>query len=318
MNTTNEFQLIWEYNLLRTFVRHIFMATWNENVGINEENVLNLDILDIKGLLENPPTEENSFFECQVEYNQVKDDVKDKDPSWKIAMGVYVGLLPEINNTQELHNSDIALDFMLRVRSYDLSYLRDCAIFNHKIQSIADDFLKLSNTDINENPGALLSVDTVKGAAELYETVKDVNNAPRDFRIDTHGREWYTDHKGCLHRIMHHDFDFNGMSDIDYTDTFSDIDANALFESYSKEIYKKFNDSKNSDEYFVRGVIVPMMAAYVGCDHLFEPEQDKNADVHLYRLYGMVKEQIDVNDHKAVLDYMSKVKFMISALLPNE
>ena len=32
----------------------------------------------------------------------------------------------------------------------------------------------------------------------------------------------------------------------------------------------------------------------------------------------MVKEQIDVNDHKAVLDYMSKVKFMISALLPNE
>lgn len=314
MNTTNEFQLIWEYNLLRTFVRHIFMATWNENVGINEENVLNLD-LDIERLLKNPP----SFFEGQVEYNQVKDDVKDKDPSWKIAMGVYVGLLPEINNTEELYSSDIALDFMLRVRSYDLSYLRDCAIFNHKIQSIADDFLKLSNTDINEDPGALLSVDTIKGDVDkLYETVKDVNNAPRDFRIDTHGREWYTDHKGCLHRIMHHDFDLSSMSAVDYTDTFADIDDNAKLQSYSKEIYKKFNDSKNSDEYFVRGVIVPMMAAYVGCDHLFELKQDKNADVHLDRLYDMVKEQIDVNDHKSVLDYMSKVKFMISALLPNE
>ena len=61
-----------------------------------------------------------------------------------------------------------------------------------------------------------------------------------------------------------------------------------------------------------------MMAAYIGCDQLFELKQDKNADVHLNRLYHMVKEQIDVNDHKAVLDYMSKVKFMISALLPNE
>lgn len=48
MNTNNEFQLIWEYNLLRTFVRHVFMATWNEKEGINEENVLNLDI---EGLL---------------------------------------------------------------------------------------------------------------------------------------------------------------------------------------------------------------------------------------------------------------------------
>lgn len=25
MNTNNEFQLIWEYNLVRTFVRHVFM-----------------------------------------------------------------------------------------------------------------------------------------------------------------------------------------------------------------------------------------------------------------------------------------------------
>ncbi len=316
MNTNNEFQLIWEYNLLRTFVRHVFMATWNEKEGINEENVLNLDI---EGLLKNPSTEENSFFEGQVKYIPTKFEIKDNYELWQTAIGVYVGLLPEINNTKELHSSDIALDFMLRVRSYDLSYLRDCAIFNHKIQSIADDFLKLSNTDINEDPGALLSIDTIKGdVVDIYKTMKDVNNAPRDIRIDTHGREWYTDHRGCLHRIMHHDFNFSGMSDTDYTDTFADMDDNVLFQSYSKAIYEKFKDSKNSDEYFVRGVIVPMMAAYIGCDQLFELKQDKNADVHLNRLYYMVKEQIDVNDHKAVLDYMSKVKFMISALLPNE
>lgn len=316
MNTNNEFQLIWEYNLLRTFVRHVFMATWNEKEGINEENVLNLDI---EGLLKNPSTEENSFFEGQVKYIPTKFEIKDNYELWQTAIGVYVGLLPEINNTKELHSSDIALDFMLRVRSYDLSYLRDCAIFNHKIQSIADDFLKLSNTDINEDPGALLSIDTIKGdVVDIYKTMKDVNNAPRDIRIDTHGREWYTDHRGCLHRIMHHDFNFSGMSDTDYTDTFADMDDNALFQSYSKAIYEKFKDSKNSDEYFVRGVIVPMMAAYIGCDQLFELKQDKNADVHLNRLYYMVEEQIDVNDHKAVLDYMSKVKFMISALLPNE
>lgn len=202
MNTNNEFQLIWEYNLLRTFVRHVFMATWNEKEGINEENVLNLDI---EGLLKNPSTEENSFFEGQVKYIPTKFEIKDNYELWQTAIGVYVGLLPEINNTKELHSSDIALDFMLRVRSYDLSYLRDCAIFNHKIQSIADDFLKLSNTDINEDPGALLSIDTIKGdVVDIYKTMKDVNNAPRDIRIDTHGREWYTDHRGCLHRIMHH------------------------------------------------------------------------------------------------------------------
>ena len=61
-----------------------------------------------------------------------------------------------------------------------------------------------------------------------------------------------------------------------------------------------------------------MMAAYIGCDHLFELKQDKDADDHLDRLYDMVEEQIDVNDHKAVLDYMSKVKFMIPALLPEK
>lgn len=108
------------------------------------------------------------------------------------------------------------------------------------------------------------------------------------------------------------------MSDTDYTDTFADMDDNALFQSYSKAIYEKFKDSKNSDEYFVRGVIVPMMAAYIGCDHLFELKQDKDADDHLDRLYDMVEEQIDVNDHKAVLDYMSKVKFMIPTLLPEK
>ena len=316
MNTNNEFQLIWEYNLVRTFVRHVFMATWNEKEGINEENVLNLDI---EGLLKNPSTEENSFFEGQVKYIPTKFEIKDNYELWQTAIGVYVGLLPEINNTKELHSSDIALDFMLRVRSYDLSYLRDCAIFNHKIQSIADDFLKLSNTDINEDPGALLSIDTIKGdVVDIYKTMKDVNNAPRDIRIDTHGREWYTDHRGCLHRIMHHDFNFSGMSDTDYTDTFADMDDNDLFQSYSKAIYEKFKDSKNSDEYFVRGVIVPMMAAYIGCDHLFELKQDKDADDHLDRLYDMVEEQIDVNDHKAVLDYMSKVKFMIPTLLPEK
>jgi len=313
MNTNNEFQLIWEYNLVRTFVRHVFMTTWNKNIGINEENVLNLNI---EGLLKNPSTEENSFFEGQVKYIPTKFEKKDNYKLWQTAIGVYVGSLPEINNTEELYSSDIALDFMLRVRSYDLSYLRDCAIFNHKIQSIADDFLKLSNTDINEDPGELLSIDTIKGdVVDIYKTMKDVNNAPRDFRIDTHGREWYTDYRGRLHRIMHHGFDFSGMSDIDYTDILSDSDDIALFQSYSKAIYEKFKDS---DKYFVRGVIVPMMAAYVGCDRLFELKQDKNADVHLNRLYDMVKEQLDVNDHKAVLDYMSKVKFMISALLPNE
>lgn len=63
MNTNNEFQLIWEYNLLRAFVRHVFMATWNEKEGINEENVLNLDI---EGLLKNPSTEENSFLKGRL------------------------------------------------------------------------------------------------------------------------------------------------------------------------------------------------------------------------------------------------------------
>lgn len=141
---------------------------------------------------------------------------------------------------------------------------------------------------------------------------------PHDITTDTHGCEWYIDSKGCRHKVMHHGFDLSDMSDVDYTDTFADMDDNALFQSYSKAIYEKFKDSKNSDEYFVRGVIVPMMAAYIGCDHLFELKQDKDADDHLDRLYDMVEEQIDVNDHKAVLDYMSKVKFMIPTLLPEK
>lgn len=318
MNTSNEFQLIWEYNLLRTFVRHVFMVTWNEKIGIDDEDVLNLNIAKLKN---NPPAEDNSFFEGQVEYNPEKQDDKgqwrqeDKGQCWKTAIGIYVGSLPEIKDTKELNNSDIALDFMLRVRSYDLSYLRSCNIFNRSIQSIADDFLKLSNTDISENPGAVLSFDTIdtKAPTVLYDRINNINNTPRDIRTDTHGREWYTDHRGRLHRIMHHDFDMSSMSDTDYTDAADDENYNAECSTYSKEIHKKFKDT---DDYFVRGVIVPMMAAYVGCDQLFESEQDKNADVHLNRLYDMVNEQIDVNDHKSVLDYMSKVKFMIPALLP--
>lgn len=114
---------------------------------------------------------------------------------------------------------------------------------------------------------------------------------------------------------MHHGFDLSGMDEIDWTDTMSDAD---LEDECINESNKLFTLLLDSDDYFVRGVIVPMMAAYVGCDHLFELKQDKNADVHLNRLYDMVKEQIDVNDHKAVLDYMSKVKFMIPALLPKK
>ena len=302
MNTNNEFQLIWEYNLLRTFVRHIFMVIWNPDEKSNNKEYIYSNA-DMKGIgykstvpfilnhaigirikeNSNTPKDLNMFFKDIVNYSSQNSEETAFEALTHIGDSEkFVIESPEIRNVCEFDsNIHKIVDFIQRVKSCELLSSDKYSIFGYSIQTIANHILNLMKT----------SGYTVKSDSTITE--QDSQKEPSN--SDT----------------KEGPFDMTNMSDSDFTDTFADMDETA-------ENIHQFTLLLDTDEYFVRGVIVPMMAAYVGCDQLFELEQDKNAEDHLDRLYNMVNEQIDVNDHKAVLDYMSKVKFMISALLPNE
>ncbi|HBH08966.1 MAG TPA: hypothetical protein DDX40_06165 [Rikenellaceae bacterium] len=361
MNTNNEFQLIWEYNLLRTFVRHVFMATCDPYGKLNIRNlkyiygdgkakdkdcepsvsfILNNAIGIMKEEDPNDGKKEVAkeilpcmFLKGMVNYSdQDSEGTIFKEYAGANNLGKFVAELPEIRTVCELdENIDKVIDFILLIKSHELSSLGKYNICGHSILTIAAHLLNLmkesgyavkSDFKLPESdPQKVLDTlpkpnrEIVEVNKYLHRGSKQANKKPHDITTDTHGCVWYTDNKGLRHKWMHHGFDLSDMSETDYTDTFSDMDEEAR-ETY--QINQLFTLILDTDEYFVRGVIVPMMAAYIGCDQLFELKQDKNADVHLNRLYDLVKEQIDVNDHKSVLDYMSKEKFMISALLPNE
>lgn len=363
MNTSNEFQLIWEYNLLRTFVRHVFMVTCdhygklnnrnlkyiygdgkakdegcepsvssilNNAIGIMSEGYYGYDKKEIaKEIL---PC---MFLNGMVSYSDRDSEetiFKEYAGANNFDLAKFVAELPEIRNVCELdENIDEVIDFILLVKSHELSSLGKYSICGHSIQTIAEHLLNLMTASgyavksdfklPKSDPNIVLSSlpkpnrEIVKVNEYPHWCHELTDKKPHDITTDTHGCEWYIDSKGYRHKVMHHDFDMSGKSEVDWTDKFADEDqeAECIYESNKLLILLL-----DTDDYFVRGMIVPMMAAYVGCGQLSELRQDKNADVHLKRLYGMVKEQIDVNEHKAVLDYMSKVKFMIPALLPNE
>lgn len=361
MNTSNEFQLIWEYNLLRTFVRHVFMVTCDPYGKLNNRNlkyiygdgkakdegyepsvscILNDAIGIMKGVDPNDEKKEvaKEILPCMFLNGMVSYSDKDSEETiFKEYAGAnnlakFVAELPEIRNVRELdENIDKVIDFILLIKSHELSSLGKYNIRGYSIQTIAEHLLNLteasdcvvkSNFKLPESdPNIVLSTlpkpnrEIVKASEYPHWCRERDDKTPHDITTDTHGCEWYIDSRGCRHKVMHHDFNLSSMSDTDWTGPFADADQEAECIYESNQLFTLLLDT---DEYFVRGVIVPMMAAYVGCDQLFELEQDKNAEDHLDRLYNMVNEQIDVNDHKAVLDYMSKVKFMISALLPNE
>lgn len=301
MNTNNEFQLIWEYNLLRTFVRNVFMVIWNPVEESNKEYIYsNANMKDIDynssvpfilnhaiGLRikedSNTSKDLNMFFKDIVNYSSQDSEEIAFEAFRYIGDSVeFVIEPPKIRSVCEFDsNIHKIVGFIQRVKSCELLSSDKYSIFGYSIQTIANHFLNLTKT----------SGYTVKSDSTITEL--DLQKEPSN--SDT----------------KENPFDMSNMSESDFTDIFADMDETA-------ENIHQFTLLLDTDEYFVRGVIVPMMAAYIGCDHLFELKQDKNADVHLNRLYDMVKEQIDVNDHKSVLDYMSKVKFMISALLPNE
>lgn len=336
MNTSNEFQLIWEYNLLRTFVRHVFMVTWDPYGKLNNRNlkyihgdgkakdegcepsvscilkkaigIMAKESNDKENAQKNIPEEylPCMFFKGMVNYPD-KNSEKTIFEKYAAAndLGKFVTELPEIRNISELDgNIDTVVDFIHLVKSNDLSPLGKYSICGHSIQAIATHFLNLIKTS-----GYAAKSDFKLPKSEPNTTALDTLANPNREII----KVMEYPHWRCGQATTSETpFDLSGNI-IDWTDIFSDIDCEEISIYQSNQLFTLLLDT---DDYFVRGVIVPMMAAYVGCDQLFESEQDRNADVHLNRLYDMVKEQIDVNDHKSVLDYMSKVKFMIPALLP--
>lgn len=344
MNISNEFQLIWEYNLLRTFVRHVFMVTCdpygklnnrnlkyiygdgkakdegcepsvssilNNAIGIMSEGYYDYDKKEIaKEIL---PC---MFLNGMVNYpDQKSEETIFKEYEGANNLAKFVAELPEIRNVCELdENIDTVIDFILLIKSHELSSLGKYNICGYSIQTIAEHLLNLmtasgyavkSDFKLPESDPNIVLSTLPKPNREIVK----VNEYPH-WRIE----EANDSCNGQTTKTCENPFDMSGMSD-DWTDALSDRDLEAVTTYESNQLFTLLLDT---DDYFVRGMIVPMMAAYVGCGQLSELRQDKNADVHLKRLYGMVKEQIDVNEHKAVLDYMSKVKFMIPALLPNE
>ena len=340
MNTYNEFQLIWEYNLLRTFVRHICMVTCDPYGKLNNRN-LKYIYGDGKAKDEGCEPSEScilnnaigvmseSYYDDKAKKEIVKEilpcmflkglviysDQNSEEEIFKdnYQLGKFATELPEIRNVGEFDdNLDKVVDFTLCVKSHELSSLGKYSICGHSILTIADHLLNLM-----KDSGYAVKSDFKLPESESYVDILYTLPEPNpDTIIVNEYPHWRSKeaNDSCNGQTTKTGFDLSG-DDIDYTNWMSDADQEAVEIAYSNQLFTLLLDS---DDYFVRGVIVPMMAAYIGCDHLFELKQDKNADVHLNRLYDMVKEQIDVNDHKSVLDYMSKVKFMISALLPNE
>ncbi len=337
MKTNNEFQLIWEYNLLRTFVRHVFMATCDPYGKLNIRNlkyiygdgkakdkgcepsvssILNNAIGIMKEEDPNDGKKEVAkeilpcmFLKGMVNYSdQDSEEMIFKEYAGANNLGKFVAELPEIRNVCELdENIDKVIDFILLIKSHELSSLGKYSICGYSIQNIAKHLLNL----MKASGYAVKSNFKLPESNPSYIVLSTLPKPNREIvKMDEYPHWWNG------HEVEESIWEmFNRLKNLTDGDILIDEDTEAECIYESNQLFTLLLDT---DEYFVRGVIVPMMAAYIGCDQLFELKQDKNADVHLNRLYDLVKEQIDVNDHESVLDYMSKVKFMISALLPNE
>lgn len=337
MNTNNEFQLIWEYNLVRTFVRHVFMATCDPYEKLNNRNLkyiygdgkakdegcepsVSSILNNAIGIMSEGYNDDDKkgiakeilpcmFLKGMVNYSgQNSEETIFKEYSAAISLGKFVAELPEIRNVGEFDgNVDKVVDFILCVKSHELSSLGKYSICGYSIQTIAEHLLNLMTA----------SGYAVKSDFKLPESdpITVLDTLPKPNREIVKVNEYPHWCSGQTTKADDNPFDMSRMNVIDWTDVSADMDWEAEITYCSNQLFTLLLDT---DDYFVRGVIVPMMAAYIGCDHLFELKQDKDADDHLDRLYDMVEEQIDVNDHKAVLDYMSKVKFMIPTLLPEK
>ena len=227
--------MIWEYNLVRTFVRHVFMATCDPYGKLNNRNLkyiygdgkakdegcepsVSSILNNAIGIMSEGYNDDDKkgiakeilpcmFLKGMVNYSgQNSEETIFKEYSAAISLGKFVAELPEIRNVGEFDgNFDKVVDFILCVKSHELSSLGKYSICGYSIQTIAEHLLNLmtasgyavkSDFKLPESDPNIVLSTLQKPNREIVKADKYplwchdlTDKKPHDITTDTHGCE---------------------------------------------------------------------------------------------------------------------------------